>query len=123
MNRKAELKADYKHNGHKLRKMGVYAIRNMANGKVFLDKSSNLEGAIERDRLWLARGGHMNAKLQQDWNLHGAAAFTFEILEAIDSTDEPKNVSEEIAVMLEVWLDELQPYGDKGYLPVPRPSR
>lgn len=123
MSRKAELKADYKHNGHKLRKMGVYRILNTINGKAYLDASSNLDGAIERDRLWLTKGGHLNARLQQDWNTYGAEAFSFEVLEMLKPTDDPRNYASEIAILLEVWKEELAPYGEKGYLPVPRTTR
>jgi hypothetical protein len=120
MPNKAELKADYRQNWHRLRKMGVYQIKNEANGKVHLDASLNLEGAIERDRTWLKLGGHMNKQLQEDWNLHGMEAFTIDILEVLDPSDEPRDYRAEVALLLEVWMETLRPYGDKGYLPVPR---
>lgn len=120
MSRKAELKANYKQNGHKLRKMGVYRIMNLANGKVYLDGSANLEGAIARDRQWLALGGHLNHLLQRDWREHGPEAFTFEILETLTPTDDPRDYAGEIALLLEVWKEQLQPFGEKGYLAPPR---
>ncbi|MBO9541433.1 GIY-YIG nuclease family protein [bacterium] len=120
MNAKETLKADYRHNWPKLRKMGVYQIKNQVNGKVFLAASLNLEGTVERDRAWLPRGGHTNHKLQQDWKAFGADAFTFEILETLTPTDEPRDYAAEAALLLEAWKAQLEPYGDKGYLPPPR---
>lgn len=117
---KQALKADYKQNWHRLRSMGVYQIKNTVNGKVFVDSSFNLEGAIERDRRWLTLGGHMNSRLQQDWNAFGPDAFQFELLEALTPTDEPRDYREEVDLLLEAWKAQLEPYHDRGYLPAPR---
>lgn len=120
MNRKEELKADYRQNWHKLRKMGVYQIKNQANGKVFLGSSMNLEGTIARDRLWLSLGGFLNHELQADWKTFGAESFTLEVLETLTPTDDPREYAEELAILFEAWLERLEPYGEKGYHPVPR---
>lgn len=120
MNRREALKAEYKENWHKLRKMGVYQIKNHANGKVYLASSMNLDGALERERTWLSRGGFLNHHLQAEWKEFGAEAFTFDVLETLTPTDDPRDYAGELALLLEVWMEELQPYGDKGYHPVPR---
>jgi len=116
MSDRQALKAEYKQNQHHLRAMGVYQIKNQVNGKVFVAASSNLEGTIARDRTWLGLGGHQNKALQQEWKAFGAEAFTFDVLERLTPTDEPRNYSEELAILLEVWLETLQPYGERGYL-------
>ncbi|HEY9854272.1 MAG TPA: GIY-YIG nuclease family protein [Stenomitos sp.] len=120
MNRKEELKADYRQNWHKLRKMGVYQIKNQVNGKVFLEGSLNLDGTIARDQTWLSRGGHLNHALQAEWNRFGSEAFTFDVLEMLSPTDDARNYAEEVAILREVWMEQLQPYGEQGYHPVPR---
>ncbi len=117
---KEALKAAYKQDGHRLRPMGVYQIKNQVNDKRFLGASSNLDGTLARDRTWLGLGGHQNKALQQEWKTFGPEAFTFEVLEVITPTDEPRNYSEELAILLEVWLETLQPYGERGYLSPPR---
>jgi hypothetical protein len=119
MERKAELKADFKHNGHKMRRMGVYRIENTANGKVFLAKSTHLDGAIERDKRWLSMGGHNNRGLQQDWTTYGPDAFRFEVLEVIEPTDEPRDWALEVSVLYACWMEELAPHGARGYMPAP----
>lgn len=120
MSRKEELKAAYKQNWHKLRKMGVYQIKNQANGKILLDASLNLDGAIARDRLWLAKGYHLNSALQQEMKAFGPEAFTLDILETLTPTDDPRDYKEELSILLEVWLENLAPYGDKGYHAPPK---
>jgi hypothetical protein len=120
MNRNAELKADYQQNGHRLRTMGVYQVLNRTTGKRYLDGSLNLEGAMARERLWLGLGNHLNRQLQQDWQACGAEAFTIEILETLTPTDDARDYAGEVALLLEAWKAQLEPYGDKGYLPVPR---
>ena len=114
-----DLKEAYKQTWFKLRKMGVYQIKNQVNGRVFLNGSLNVEGTIERDRSWLMRGDYLNSKLQADWKAFGPAAFTFEILETLTPTDGSRDYKEELALLLEAWLATLEPYGDKGYLPSP----
>ncbi len=116
MTNKQELKAAYKQDRHRLRTMGVYQIKNHVNGKVFVAASSNLDGTIARDRTWLGLGGHQNKALQQEWKAFGAEAFTIDVLECLTPTDDPRNYSEELALLLEVWLETLQPYGERGYL-------
>jgi hypothetical protein len=63
--------------------MGVFAIRNLGNGRLFVDQSSNLTGALNRHRSELRFGTHRNRDLQQDWINHGEAQFSFEILEQV----------------------------------------
>lgn len=120
MSRREELIAEFKLNGAKLRKMGVFQIKNQVNGKVFLGSSLNLDGTIERDRMSLQRGGHINKKLQEEWNTFGAEAFTIEILELLTPTDDPRDYADEAKILLEAWKEQLTPYGDKGYLPLPQ---
>ena len=120
MGSKEALKAAYKQDKHRLRPMGVYQIKNQANGKVFLGASSNLDGTLARDRTWLGLGGHQNKSLQQEWNTFGSEAFTFDVLELITPTDDPRNYTEELTILLDVWKETLQPYGERGYLSAPR---
>lgn len=120
MGRKHELKAAYKHSGHHWRTMGVYAIVHRQTGKRYLDGSLNLEGTMARDRQWLALGGHLNRALQADWLADGAAAFDVVVLETLTPTDDARDYRAEVALLLEAWKAQLEPYGDRGYLPAPR---
>lgn len=108
---KNELKRKYKET---MRPMGVFQIRNLANGKVFIGSSVNLEGILNRHKFALNAGSHQNKTLQTDWNELGAESFTFEILEELVMR-ENLDIKKELEFLEDLWLENLQPYGDKGY--------
>lgn len=88
--------------------MGVYAIRNQGNGRLFLDQSSNLTGALNRHRMELRFGTHRNRALQQDWRDFGEAQFSFEILEKTVERAEPDfDYAAERERCLAVWRQRL----------------
>jgi hypothetical protein len=100
--------------------MGVWAIRNRANGKVLLGASLNVQGALNRARFDLERGAHRTRALQEDWNRLGADSFTFEVLDVLKPPEEPgADLKAELEVLESLWLERLQPYGDAGYHPPP----
>ena len=109
--KKSELKREYKLNH---RPMGVYQVRNVANGKVLIGSSLDLPGIINRHQFQLKLGNHPNAALQADWNDLGAESFAFEILDEI-APKEGRDHREELAFLEELWLENSQPYGDRGY--------
>lgn len=97
--------------------MGVFQIRNKFNGKVFIGSSINLTAMQNRLKLQLSTGTHPNSRLQKEWNEFGPENFAFEVLSEIKHEDtrteaDYKKEAEELAVL---FLEEIQPYGDKGY--------
>lgn len=107
---------------HSFRKMGVYQIRGKTNGKVYVGASMDLDGAFNRDRFMLDFGNFSNQELQQDWNELGEADFEFEILEQIkpreeyvDNIADLKPYKDELEVLKEIWLEKIEPYGERGY--------
>jgi hypothetical protein len=110
-----ELKRAYK---EKRAVAGVFQIKNHRNGKVFLGSSLNIEGPLNAHEFMLSSGSHRNRALQADYKLHGAEAFTFDVLGVVEIKDEPGfNISDELEVLEELWLEELDPVGEKGYNP------
>ncbi|TVY11693.1 GIY-YIG nuclease family protein [Paenibacillus cremeus] len=116
---KKELSAEYTQT---FRAMGVFQIRNVKNGKIFVGGSMDLNGFKNR----LEFGKQMNtntiSELQQDWNQYGGESFVFEELDQIKPKEEHagdreqmKKYRNEVDTLLELWLENLQPYGDKGY--------
>jgi len=96
--------------------MGVYQIRNMINGKIFLGSSKDLKGIINRNRFQLKSGLHVNKKLQRDFNEIGESNFSFEILDYLKPKDDLEvDYTEELQMLEEMWVDKLQPYDEKGY--------
>ena len=111
--RRKQLKQEYKQTP---RAMGIYQIRNIVNGKVFVGSSKNLDGIFNRHRFGLTNGGHINKDLQKDWNDLGQEHFAFEILEQLKPNDDPQyDYTEELQIMEELWLEKLQPYQERGY--------
>lgn len=95
---------------------GVFQIKNTANGKVLLGSSLNLEGPLNGHKFMLTIGSHRNKALQKDWDEFGPDKFTFEILETVKVKDDPNfNLGDELTLLEMIWLEKLQPFGDRGY--------
>ncbi len=113
MDKKSQLKKEYK---QKIRPAGVYQIVNKINGKVLVGRSSNLDGRFNSHNFMLRYGSHRNKELQKDWNELGEENFKFEVLELINPDDETiTDYPSELSIMEELWLEKLQPYGERGY--------
>lgn len=96
--------------------MGVYQIRNTANGKIYVGSSVNLTAIWNRERIQLEMGSHPNTELQRDWKALGRTNFIYEILSEIDQKEgETLDYAKELKTLEALYLDELQPYGEKGY--------
>ena len=95
---------------------GIFLITNTANGRTLLGSSANLHGPLNRHRFMLSIGRHHNQALQDDWNQFGPDAFAFEILEVVRPSDDPSfSVEDELTLLEQIWLEKLQPFGDRGY--------
>lgn len=98
------------------RPMGVFQIRNNANDKIFVDSSVNVPGKINRHRFQLNAGVHPTKSLQTDWNEFGEVEFEFEVLEDVTPREDPNyNYAADLEFLEDLWLEKLEPYGDKGY--------
>ena len=96
--------------------MGVFQIKNNANGKLLLLKALNLPGIINRHQLELRRGMHRNTLLQADWNQYGEAAFSFDILATLKPEEFlPEYYPTAVNDLFEAWLEKLQPFNEAGY--------
>jgi hypothetical protein len=97
--------------------VGVYQIKNTKNDKIFVDSCNNLKNRWMTIKMMLNDKRHPNRLLQTDWNELGEAAFAYEVLEEKEiepdlSTLEKKNL---LTDMRAKWLEELQPYENRGY--------
>lgn len=108
-----ELKRAYQ---ERPRPAGIFQIKNTISGKVLLGSSLNLDGALNRHRFMLSIGGHPNKALQQDWDQFGADAFVCEVLELAKVTEDPHfNLSDELTLLEQIWIEQLQPFDERGY--------
>lgn len=69
---------------------GIYMIRNVVNGKVYVGKSFDIEKRWANHRYELNKGIHVNNHLQSAWNKYGEGNFEFSIIEEC-SEDELNN--------------------------------
>lgn len=95
---------------------GIFLVTNTKNGKVLLGSSMNLHGPLNKHSFMLRMGSHWNRPLQRDFDLHGVAAFRFEIVDTVKPREEPGfNTHEELSLLEEIWLEKTQPFGERGY--------
>ena len=96
--------------------MGVFLLRNLVNGKVFIGSSMNLDAMFNRIRFELYAGAHPTKALENDWRQYGAGKFEFEVLEEVFPSDEPNyDYAADLETLEDQWLEKLQPFGEKGY--------
>ncbi|MBN2358669.1 MAG: GIY-YIG nuclease family protein [Deltaproteobacteria bacterium] len=118
MDRKTELKRQYRENPPAA---GVFVVTNRANGKVFVGSGHNVQGVLNSQRAQLKWHSHMTRALQQDFDQYGETQFEFAVVDTLEPSGEPgHDLVEELRALEALWLDKLQPYGDRGYNPVPR---
>jgi len=95
---------------------GIFQIKNISNGKLLLGSSLNLEGVLNSQKFQLSIGQHRNKELQKEWNEYGPEKFVFEILEVVQDKGDPGfNLNDELALLEQIWLEKLQPFGERGY--------
>ena len=110
-------------NEYKLLKfrMGVFQIRNLDNGKLYVDKATNLDSIFNRHRMQLNHGNHPNEALQADWKALGEDHFKYEVLGEIEQKDGANiDYARELKTLEQLRLEELKPFGEKGYNHPPR---
>jgi hypothetical protein len=61
--------------------MGIYAIKNKANRKVYIGQSIHIQNRFKQHLAALEKGNHHSKKLQKDFDKYGPEQFTLEILE------------------------------------------
>lgn len=111
---RAEMKRIYKeqHNPD----MGVYQLRNKANGKIYIDSSKNLEGTRTSKMFQLKMGKAVfNPELQKDLREFGADQFEFSVLEVLPAPKPGDNAERLLTELKLQWQEKLQPFGEKGY--------
>ena len=101
--------------------LGVFQIRNLTNGKVFIGSSTNLNGIFNRHRFALNAGSHQSKELQKDWSKSGAENFAFEVLEELHPR-ENLDIRRELEFLEDLWIEKAKPFGESGYN-VPKMTR
>lgn len=112
MERKKELKQLYK----EMRiDAGVYQIKNTKNNKILIGSTRNLK-TLNGVKFMLEQGSHSNKELQEEWKEFGGEAFQIEVLEVLKRKEEGFfDEKKELEKLEEKWLQQLKPYGERGY--------
>jgi len=85
-------------------------------GEIVQYSAGTAGSGLNRHRAELRIGAHRNRELQGEWNEIGEDGFVFEVLDTLPASDEPGyDVKGELRVLEELWLERLQPYGERGY--------
>jgi len=91
-----------------MRKCGIYGMFNMANGKVLVGSSVDIQTRWSAHRRSARRDMHDNDYFQKAWNKYGESMFEFRILE---------ECSQDMLIVLEdLWINRHQSLNEKfGY--------
>ena len=101
--------------------MGVFQIKNKANGKIFIGSSLNLQAKLNRCKFELKMGMFQIVPLQEDWKQFGPESFEFKELEILDPEENPDyNPAEDLLVLEALCVEKLSPFGDRGYNELPK---
>jgi len=86
---------------------GIYSVKCLPTGQVWLGSAPNL--AKIQNRIWfsLRNNGYPGRSLQKAWAEHDASDFAFEIVDRIDEEADAYLRSAELKKRLAEWLEKL----------------
>jgi len=92
---------------------GIFVIRNLKTGKLFLDATPNIQGMANRFEFSQKTGSCVSHKLQNDWSIYGSENFAFEILEKLEMNKDQtrKDFKEDLKMLKSLWFEK---YGDES---------
>lgn len=82
------------------RKIGIYQIRNIINGMVYIGSSMDISTRWREHKYDLRMNNHRNQHLQNAYNKYGKDAFVYEVLELIDEENKDQQFERE-----QYWID------------------
>lgn len=98
--------------------MGVFAVRNIAEGKALVGAAVNMPGRLNRERFSLENGSHFNRTLQADWDRLGPDGFAFEQLDTLEPSDDANtDPADDLEALRLMWVDRLGLTAETIYLP------
>ena len=113
MKTKKEMSQAYK---DRRKPAGIFHIKNMVTGRVFLGSSLDLDGVLNSHRFRLQSGLHPNEAMQKDWRERGEGDFRFEILETVPAAAyENDTIEDELKLLEEIWLERFPIPGELLY--------
>jgi hypothetical protein len=97
--------------------MGIVQIRNLKNGRCFIMASANTTGTINSLRFQLTAHAFPTChELCRDWQELGEESFAIEVIDELKPVEDPEHdYKADLRALEELWMEKLQPYGDRGY--------
>jgi group I intron endonuclease len=93
----------------RIQKPGIYEIKNIANGKMYIGSSKDIVNRFSQHKANLRNNKHTNTHLQASWNKHGGSNFIFRTVELIPNPT--KQILEEREDYWIAYYDSI----NKGY--------
>jgi group I intron endonuclease len=93
----------------KKKSSGIYQIRNVANGKIYIGSTTDFKDRFGRHKTMLRTNKHHSQYLQRSWNKYKGQGFLFEILEYIDNPN--LNL---LHIREQLWIDFKSPEYNMG---------
>lgn len=88
---------------------GIYQIKNLVNGKVYIGSAVNFKKRWDHHKFRLKKGNHHSSHLQRSWEKYGGNVFIFEIIETVED-------KENLLQREQYYLDKYESYNHtKGY--------
>jgi hypothetical protein len=87
---------------------GIFALRNRATGRMWVDSSPNLNATQNGQFFQLRQRLHRNKELQAEWNADGEASFEFVVLERLAEDTPPLNLRDVLQERKLHWAAQSQ---------------
>jgi hypothetical protein len=97
--------------------MGIVVVRNLKDGRCYIERSKNTPATMRSLRFQLKNGAFASSHaLCRDWKEQGEESFVIEVLDELAPVDDvAHDYDADLKALEALWLEKLQPYGDKGY--------
>jgi hypothetical protein len=86
---------------------GVYAVRCESAGALWLGQAADMTNVQNRHWFALRMGSHTNRAMQAAWTSHGAASFSFEMLEILPEDESGSALDSHLRDSLTRWRTKL----------------
>ena len=102
--------------------MGIYQIKNLVNGKVYIGSAVNFKNRFKTHKCLLKLNSHHSKHLQNAWNKYGEDNFKFEICEVLEFDEDLLRVEQYYLDFFEPWDREVG-YNTAKYADAPMRGR
>lgn len=89
------------------RQVGVYALRCLPSGAIWVGQATSLDKIWNRTRFTLEHGSHPVRTLQAAWREHGPDAFVLEVLERVEDEEASYILNRILKERVAVWRERL----------------